>query len=198
MIVGLTGQSGSGKSTVSRIFSDNGFYVIDADKVSREVTSQGSPALTEIAAAFEGTVDSEGRLIRRKLGDMVFSDENKLKRLEGIVFPYILKRIAELAEGAEGDVLIDAPTLFKAGADKMCDVVVSVTADEDIRLARVTKRDGITEKQARERFASQYGTDFFVRHSDHIIENNGTVLELEAAVLDIIRRIRTSPRSEQI
>lgn len=194
MITGLTGQSGSGKSTVSSIFAAGGYYVIDADSISREVTSKGSPALSEIEEAFgSGVIDDEGCLKRRALGDIVFGDRERLDTLEGILYPHIVARIKELAyehSAAGEDVLIDAPTLFQAGADSICDVIVSVTADEGLRLSRITARDGITEKQARERFASQYDEEFFLSHSDYVIRNDGTEEELRAHVLSVMNSIK--------
>ena len=178
MIIGLTGQSGSSKSTVSRIFADKGFFVIDADRVSREVTAPGMPALKDIEAAFgSGFIEDDGSLARRKLGSLVFSDRHRLDILEGILYSYILRRIDELAEGHE-NVLIDAPTLFDAGCEKKCDIIIGVVADESIRLERIKKRDNISEEDARKRFSSQHSADFFRERCDLIIENNGTQEEL--------------------
>lgn len=189
MRIGLTGQSGSGKSTVSRIFAEKGFYVIDADKVSREVVERGQPALDEIANVFgEGYLEADGSLARRKLGSLVFGSREKLNNLESIIYPHIIRKINEHARGHE-NVLVDAPTLFEAGCDKDCDIIIGVTADEDIRLARITERDGISAEEGRKRFSSQHDADFFRQRCDYIIENNGTAEELEKAVLAVTDRI---------
>ena len=179
MRIGLTGQSGSGKSTVSRIFAENGFYVIDADKVARDVVEKGQPALDEIAATFgREYLNEDGTLARRKLGSLVFADRAKLDTLQDILFPHILERIEMLAQGHEY-VLIDAPTLFEAGCDKSCDAVVGVTASDDIRLARIMERDGISSEEAEKRFSSQHTADYFRERCRYIITNDTTVDELE-------------------
>ena len=189
-IIGLTGQSGSGKSTVSKVFAAHGFDVCDADMVSREVTARGSAALDEIAAEFgSDMLTPDGSLDRRKLGAYVFSDRAALDRLEGILYPYILRRIGEYTEAARGSVLLDAPTLFEAGADRLCDMIISVVADEDIRLRRIMARDGIDETAARNRFSSQHDEAFFRERSDIVIENNGGEDELISRVTEIIENI---------
>lgn len=182
-IIGLTGQSGAGKSTVSRVFAERGFEVIDADRVAREVVVRGSPCLKEISEAFgREVILPEGSLDRKRLGDIVFSDRERLRQLNGITYPYIIFRITlkidSLREGGARFILLDAPTLFEAGADDMCSLIISVTADEDIRCERIMKRDGITLEQIKKRFSSQLSEQFFIAHSDHIIKNNGSTREL--------------------
>ena len=182
-ITGLTGQSGGGKSTVSSVFAEHGFEVIDADKVSREVVVRGSPCLKELSEAFgREMILPDGTLDRKRLGEIVFSDRERLRQLDGIMYPYIISRINlkidSLREWGARFILLDAPTLFEAGADGLCEVIVSVTAREEIRLGRITERDGITEEMAKKRFSSQLSEEFFKAHSDHVIENNGSREEL--------------------
>ena len=182
-IIGLTGQSGGGKSTVSGVFAERGFEVIDADKVSREVVARGSPCLKELSEAFgREMILPDGTLDRKRLGEIVFSDRERLRQLDGIMYPYIISRINlkidSLRERGARFILLDAPTLFEAGADGLCEVIVSVTAREEIRLGRITERDGITEEMAKKRFSSQLSEEFFKAHSDHVIENNGSREEL--------------------
>ncbi len=182
-IIGLTGQSGGGKSTVSGVFAGRGFEVIDADKVAREVVVRGSPCLKELSGAFgHEIILPDGLLDRKRLGAIVFSDRERLRQLDGIMYPYIISRITlkidSLRESGARFILLDAPTLFEAGADGLCEVIVSVTAREEIRLARITERDGITEEMAKKRFSSQLSEEFFTAHSDHVIENNGSREEL--------------------
>lgn len=183
VVVGLTGQSGAGKTTVCRIFEDNGFAVINADTVAREVMKRGSACLEKTAELFEGILTPEKELDRRKLAEIVFSDKEKLTRYEAVIYPYITERIKnyinEYEYNEEKFILLDAPTLFESGADGMCDVIVTVTADESLRLSRIIMRDGISEELARKRISSQQSDEFYTDRSDYVITNHGTISELE-------------------
>ncbi|MBR6384544.1 MAG: dephospho-CoA kinase [Ruminococcus sp.] len=195
MIVGLTGQTGAGKSTVSRIFSENGFKVINADIIARKVVEKGTPCLAEISDYFGLSIlNADGTLNRKALAETVFTDRAKLETLDTIIYPYITGEILRLIRkySAEGEkfILLDAPTLFESRADDFCDIIISVLADADIRLKRITARDNISEEQARQRMNSQLSEDFFISHSDYIIKNNGlidVVAEISKEVSDKIR-----------
>ena len=194
-VIGLTGQSGAGKTTVSRVFSQNGFAVIDADIISREVTQKGQPCLTELSEAFgSDIINSDGTLNRKRLGSIVFSDREKLRQLNGIIYPYIIyriiSRIDELSEEGRELILLDAPTLFEANADDLCDLIISVTADESIRMSRIISRDNITPEAAKKRFESQYSEHFFVNHSDFVIINNKTPDVLAAKAEEVAGKIK--------
>ncbi len=194
-VIGLTGQSGAGKTTVSRVFSQNGFAVIDADIISREVTEKGQPCLTELSEAFgSDIINPDGTLNRKRLGSIVFSDREKLRQLNGIIYPYIIyriiSRIDELSEEGRELILLDAPTLFEANADDLCDLIISVTADESIRMSRIIARDGITPEAAKKRFESQYSEHFFVNHSDFVIINNKTPDVLAAKAEEVAGKIK--------
>lgn len=194
-MIGLTGQSGAGKTTVSRVFSQNGFAVIDADIISREVTQKGQPCLTELSEAFgSDIINSDGTLNRKRLGSIVFSDREKLRQLNGIIYPYIIyriiSRIDELSEEGRELILLDAPTLFEANADDLCDLIISVTADESIRMSRIISRDNITPEAAKKRFESQYSEHFFVNHSDFVIINNKTPDVLAAKAEEVAGKIK--------
>ena len=190
-IVGLTGQSGAGKTLVSSLFEEQGFYVINADEVSREVTQKGSPCLDEIAGYFgDGVLLPDGSMDRRAVGNIVFSDGKKLKELEGIIFPYIIRNITELADShPDRDILLDAPTLFNAGLEKICTCTVAVTAERSLRIKRITERDGISEESAVKRIESQRDERFFIENCDYIIDNSTTKEELEMKTKAVIDKI---------
>lgn len=172
-VIGLTGPTGSGKTTVSRLLSQNGCYVIDADIVARKVVEKGSDCLNEIAGFFgSDIIDENGNLLRRKLGDIVFNDKAKLKALDNIIYPYIIKEITREIEGCASKIaVIDAPTLFESGCNKICDKVLVVTAEKELRLNRIVLRDNITYKQAEARANSQYSDEFFAKNADFIFDN---------------------------
>ncbi|MBR2284353.1 MAG: dephospho-CoA kinase [Ruminococcus sp.] len=195
MVVGLTGQTGAGKSTVSGIFEANGFAVINADLVARKVVEKGNPCLGEIADFYgSGILCADGTLDRKALADIVFTDKAKLEMLNTIIYPYItgeiLRQIRQLSENGRKLILLDAPTLFESRADDFCEIIISVLADPELREERIIRRDGITSEQALNRMSSQLDEKFFRTHSDYIIRNNGSleaVTEISKEVSDKIR-----------
>ena len=139
LVIGLTGSSGSGKSTVSQMLQEQEFDVINCDSVARDVVRPGSPCLNAIFEAFGETVRGmDGTLNRRLLADIVFHDKKKLEKLNSIMYPQITADIKDLlrqyqANGSEFAVL-DAPTLFESGADSLCDCTVSVISNDPLRI----------------------------------------------------------------
>ena len=195
MVVGLTGQTGAGKSTVSKVFAENGYAVIDADLVARKVVEKGSKCLGEIEEIFgSGVISPEGTLDRKALANIVFTDKVKLETLNTIIYPYItgeiLRQIKANSRKGEKLILLDAPTLFESRADDFCEIIISVLADPDIREKRITARDGITTKQARDRMNSQLDEEFFVSRSDYIIHNNGTIDTVSEISREVSEKIR--------
>lgn len=180
LVIGLTGQTGAGKSTVSKIFAENGFAVINADLISRKVVEKGEKCLDELIDVFSPCIlNDDGTLNRKMLGSIVFSDKTKLEMLNSIIYPYItseiLEEIKNYSESGYKLILLDAPTLFESHADDFCEIIISVIADEEIREKRIIKRDGLTQKQAQDRMNSQHDADFFAANSDFVIENNDTI-----------------------
>lgn len=176
ILIGLTGQSGAGKTTVSKYFADMGFAVINCDLIARKITEAGSECNKDLAVVFPECFDENYTLNRQALGKIVFNDSQKLQQLNNIIFPYIIKRIKTETDilSAQGVkyIILDAPTLFEAGADKLCHCIVSCTADEIIRAKRIAARDKIPMNLIFDRFSSQKSEQFFRENSDYIIENN--------------------------
>ncbi len=195
VVVGLTGQSGAGKTTVCQVFDNCGFAVIDADKIARSVMEKGSMCLEEAVECFgEEILNDDGTLNRQKLADIVFSDKEKLEQLNAISYPYITSEILNMINryAAENKkyVLLDAPTLFESRADDFCDLIISVTASEKNRLDRIARRDGISEEQIRNRFSSQHTEEFFINHSDFIIKNNKSAEILKEKAKEVADKIK--------
>ena len=183
VVIGLTGQTGAGKTTVCKVFEEKGFGIINADLVSRKVVEKGSACLGELAAAFgNGILLPDGTLHRKKLGSIVFTHREKLTLLNSIIYPYITeeikKEIAALAAEGREYILLDAPTLFESATDSLCQVIVAVTAEESLRLERIMRRDGISREMAKARMASQHSEEFFGNNSDFVISNSGDVIYL--------------------
>lgn len=194
-VVGLTGQTGAGKSTVSRIFAENGFVVINADIVARQVMTKDSPCLAEVAENFgSGIIDISGNLDRKKLAGIVFTDKSKLEMLNSVTYPFITKeilhRINVFSEMGNDFILLDAPTLFESGADKFCNIIISVLADAEIRMQRIILRDNLTPEQAQNRMDSQLNEEYFISNSDYIINNNDTPESACKTAKEIADRIR--------
>lgn len=193
-VVGLTGQSGAGKTTVSRCFFENGFYVINCDLVSREVTQKGSDCNKKLAVIFPYCFDNELSLDRKKLGSCVFNDSNKLDLLNKTIFPFIIEninnKIADAVNHGERFILLDAPTLFEAKIENSCEYIVSVVADLSIRAERICKRDNISYDDVLNRFSSQHTQDFFIKNSDFIIENNSSIESVIFQTICVINKIK--------
>lgn len=188
MIIGLTGRSGAGKSTVCAAFRENGFFVIDADRVSKEV-SETDRAKALLRISFGEGIFENGVLNRKKLGDIVFSDKEKLKKLNEVLLPLIIEEIESLISSVSSTVLIDAPTLFESGLYKKCDLIISVSASDEVLISRIMKRDSLTEKDAVKRISSQLSDGFFRENSDIVIENNGSESELIKKAQALIDKI---------
>lgn len=195
MVVGLTGQTGAGKSTVSAAFAENGFAVINADAIARQVMDKGTKCLSEVQDVFgREFIKEDGTLDRKALAAVVFTDKKRLEMLNTITYPYITREILRQirAFSANGDklILLDAPTLFESRADDFCELIISVVSHADIREQRIIERDGLTSEEARRRMSSQLDEDYFIRHSDYIIRNNeslGRVNEISKEVSDKIK-----------
>ena len=200
-IAGLTGMSGAGKTTACEVFKENGFCVIDCDKVSRDVVEKGRPALSEIASEIGADVlDADGSLDRKKLGSIVFGSREKLDSLNKLIYPYItfdiIRKIRYSAENGERIFLLDAPTLFESGADVLCDTVVSVTADIDLCAQRIIIRDRLTPEQAEKRLSSQHSADFYRERSRFCAENTGTREEFLERLSGIAKEIKNLAESK--
>lgn len=189
-IIGLTGQSGAGKSTVRGVFEENGFAVIDCDEVARKIASK-SAFLNEVSERFgKDILNSDGTLDRVKTAAMIYNDKSKYTEYCGIIFPFITYDIMRQIERSGENVLLDAPTLFEAGIDGLCTEIISVTADFERCAERISNRDKITLEKAKERLSSQHGVDFFREHSDFVIENNGSEKELYDKAQAIIVKLK--------
>jgi len=191
LIIGLTGSSGSGKSEAAKILAKLGAAVIDADKTARRVTD-GKEALDELKSAFGGwIIDGSGAYNRAQASRRAFSDKAFLKRLTEITHRHIIKEIYRLTEellsqnyneGARRVVVIDAPLPVEKGFLDLADAVWVVRSAYARRLGRVVARDGLSAGEAEARFSSQMSDDDYARLADVVIDNDGSLDELERAV----------------
>ena len=194
-MIGVTGPTGAGKSTVCDILRNwTGVSVIDCDQVARQVTGKGTLCLLDIAVEFSPSVISaDGTLNRKKLGQLVFSDPEKLTRLNAIIFPYILERLREEIADAEKRgakaIFLDAPTLFESGADALCEKILAVTSAPEKRLTRIMQRASLSPQGAADRMASQPDADFYLARADYQIQNDDDTAALRLAVMELQNRL---------
>ncbi|MBO4382807.1 MAG: dephospho-CoA kinase [Clostridia bacterium] len=197
IIIGLTGQTGAGKTTVAEGLRHFGYQVIKADDIARLVTEKGSPVLEELAAVFGSDILTEdGKLDRALLAERAFAGPEETQLLNAVTHPEILRLINKKINGAFFDgyegVVLDASQLFESGLNEKCTLVVSVVAPEEVRLQRIMERDGISREKALQRMGAQLPEEFFRTHSDYVLENTGTEEDLKlqlrqlAAVLEQI------------
>jgi dephospho-CoA kinase len=186
-IIGLTGGIGAGKSEVARILSRRGIPVINADQLSREVVEPGSPGLKAIIKRFGNSVlRGDGSLDRKGLARRVFANQDERLTLEGILHPLIRERteahLLVLEEGNTPVCILESPLLFEASQDELCDAVITVVADFNLRAKRVKRREGLTIDQFQQRVDAQINDDTRRRLSDMIVENSGSLEDLRRAV----------------
>lgn len=193
-VLGLTGQSGAGKSSVAQLLAKHGFRIVDADKVARRVVEKDSPCLAALQEAFGGGIlQPDGSLDRKKLAKAAFSDDVGVAKLNEITHPYIMARIkeelAELTQSGCTKAVLDAPALFEAGADSLCGKIMAVISPRQMRLERIMARDGISYDEADRRISAQSQDDYYTGRSDFIIENNGSAQELSQTVEHVIKAL---------
>ena len=174
MIIGITGGSGCGKTTLLNLIRDQGGLVMDCDTIYHDLLKTDTAMLSAIEARFPGTVEN-GALNRKKLGGIVFSDEKALLSLNAITHSAVKKEVLRRLEQKPALAAIDAIGLFEGGLAELCDVTVAVTAPEEMRVQRLMKRDGISEEYARKRIAAQHSDQWFREHCDHVLENDGQI-----------------------
>ena len=177
-IIGLTGPTGSGKSTVAKYFNDLGVEIIDCDLVAREVTEIGSELLPLLAETFgDEILADDGSLIRKELAKRAFSNETETEKLNSIMLPFIANKIKEILDVFATEdvecVMLDAPTLFESGLDSICDSVLAVLCDRETRKKRIIQRDSLTEEQALTRLSAGKPDSFYKEKTQHIVVNDG-------------------------
>lgn len=200
MILGLTGGIATGKSTVTGMLRERGIPVIDADQIAREVVEPGKPAYEAIVRHFGRDILLEdGEINRKKLGEIVFSDEAERQKLNVIVHPEVRRVMREEAEAAEANgadiVFMDIPLLFESKLQYMVEKIVLVYAPADMQLARMMERDELEEEQAQKRLRAQFPIDQKKKDADFLIDNSTTREETERQVEKLLAELRAELKS---
>lgn len=188
--IGLTGGIASGKSAVASAFARLGVPIVDTDRLAREVVEPGQPALAAVVDAFgPGILAADGRLDRRRLRALVFADAERRRRLEAILHPAIRAAMAaEIAAVAAPYVVVAIPLLVESGQRSAFDRVLVVDCPAETQLARLVERDGESPASARAILAAQAGRDARLAAADDVLENTGSLADLEAAVRQLHAR----------
>lgn len=175
-IIGLTGLTGAGKSTVAQKLMAYGCYHIDADKVAREVINNNENVKNKLKERFgSDVINTDGTTNRPLLASRAFADEESTNALNKITHPAVIEEIKSIIKDMEEvgyrGIIIDAIALFESGLDSLCDFNVTVVAPKEIRLERIMKRDNITEEKALERINAQKDESFFTNKADFVLWN---------------------------
>ncbi len=193
-IIGVTGTSGSGKTTLSEILNEREDVVVfDADKIAKEMSSLGTDYLKAIRNTFgEEVFLKDGNLNRKALADKIYSEDASRQKLNNLTFKFvvdeILNRIKNINDSKIKFVIIDAPLLFESGIQKYCDFVISLIADENLKIERICKRDNIDRKTAKSRLNIQNEDKFYIEKSDFVIYNTKNC-DLRLKIEEIINKI---------
>lgn len=175
-IIGITGNSGSGKSTISKLISKNyEAKIIDADKIAKEMTKNNGEYLQAIRQAFGNDVIKNNELDRKKLADIVFLNKAEKEKLDGLTFEYVVEEIKKELEANQNldyqYIILDVPLLFESKLDKLCDYTIGVIAPQTEKIKRICKRDKLSKEKTLQRLNSQPNDEFFTKNCNTVINN---------------------------
>ena len=195
IVVGLTGQTGAGKSTVASFAKAMGCRIVDCDAVAREALSPGSDCLKRVAELFgDDIIDDMGGCRRTLLAERAFADKEKTELLNNVTHPWIIRRSQEYIEkyraASDGLIIFDAPLLYESGGDALCSKVIAVTAPLNVRLERIMNRDGISREYAMLRINAQKDDEFYTSRADYVIDGSESLDEVKERLINIFKEIK--------
>lgn len=202
MIIGITGNSGSGKTDLSKMIAkkikNKSVTILDADKIAKELAKPGNDYYKEIIKLFGSSVLlKDGTLNRGKIAKIIFENTNKRKLLDKITFKYVVEETKKRIEKSRSKfIIIDAPLLIESKINKLCDIVISVIASKDVKIDRICKRDGIDIKTAKLRLKSQKQDKFYIKNSNYVVVNNNINIKKQAE--DILEFINSKCYNNEI
>ncbi|KKB74898.1 MULTISPECIES: dephospho-CoA kinase [Bacillus] len=191
LVIGLTGGIASGKSTVAHMFQKRGITVVDADVIAKEAVEKGMPAYRKIAETFgDGVLLDNGGIDRKKLGELVFQNEDKRMQLNAIVHPEVRKTMIkerdEAIQAGERFVVLDIPLLYESGLEHLTDKVLVVWVPKELQLERLMKRNSLSEEEALNRIHAQLPLDEKRKKADAVIDNSGGLNDTENQLQELI------------
>lgn len=192
-IIGITGNSGSGKSTIAKIIKEecNGI-IIDADKIAKNMTNTSTEYLKEIAKVFGMNVINDNQLNRQKMADIIFNDKMQKEKLDKITFKYVVDEIkmqVDLVKEKYNYIILDVPLLFESKLNELCNYTVGVISDKKDKINRICARDNISKEKAIQRIDSQPDNKFYINNCDYII-NNSRIEEITAKVHEMLKKLQ--------
>jgi len=191
-VIGITGNSGAGKTTVCDIMKENyEVNIIDADKVAKEMSKKGTAYLKAIEEAFGPEIIKEdGNLNRKLLAKKIYENHDDRNKLNSITFVYVVDEIKNILKQNEGKInVVDAPLLFESNLEALCDKVITVVASQELKIKRICERDGLDIEVAKSRLKIQNNEEFYMNKSDFVIRNNGSRDDLENQIKNIMNEI---------
>ena len=176
MVIGVTGNSGSGKSEISKILSNKiNAKIIDADKVVKELYIPGQEYYNKILELFGNKVlEKNNKLNRNKIAEIIYNNESEREKLNNLTYKYVVDEIKKRVKKEKNiNIIIDAPLLFESKLDEICDITVAVLAEKSLKINRICTRDNIEQKIAISRLAIQKEDSYYQKKADYIVTNNG-------------------------
>lgn len=186
-IIGITGSSGAGKTTISNILKDKyDAEVINADEIAKKLSKKGTIYLSAIVEYFgSGILNDQGELKRKQLASIIYEDYEKRNQLNELTFIYVVDEINKCINNVKEQkqlIVIDAPLLFESKLDQICDIVIGVIANEEEKIQRICDRDHISKEMARKRLKIQKKNDFIKEFADYIIINDSDMNKLKKEI----------------
>lgn len=190
-IIGITGRSGAGKTTLCEVFKDKYLaYIIDSDKIAKDLSKKGNQYLNAIVECFGIEIlDKKGELKRKKLADIIYKDAKKRRELNNITFIYVVKEIKNIINNIKNKelIVIDAALLFESKLNEICDIVIGVIAEENEKIDRICKRDNVCKEIAQNRLNIQIKDEYLKENADYIVFNNMGITDLEKEIKKILK-----------
>lgn len=202
IIIGVTGNTGAGKSTVSTIIKNNtGASIIDADRISKELMVPGEKYYDQVIELFGNDIinnKKNGKINTSKLAKIIYNDDEKREKLNKITFKYVGKQTKKIImENKDKDVIVlDFPLLYEGGFDKICNCVIGVVADDDTKISRIRVRDKVNKEQAIERLNSQMNEDELKKNVDYIVDNSKETRYI-SLVKNVVRLVHKIKKDEE-
>ncbi len=198
MKIGVTGIFASGKGTVCAMFEELGARIIDTDIIARDIVEPGTEGLAFLVEEFgPEIIGNDGALDRRGFGNLVFKDPERVKRLNEITHPLILKKAAEIFQSTPKAIfMVNTPLLFESGFDRFMDKNIVVTAGTEQALERGSLRDNISKEEIQDRLNNQISLNEKVKRADYVIDNSGGLENTRRQVVEIWNTLKNSTRRE--
>lgn len=180
MVIGITGNSGTGKSEIAKLLAKKiNAEIINADLVAKKLSEPGNIYNEKIIELFGEEILENKKINRKKLAEIVYNNSQKRERLNNLTYIYVGNEIKHMVKLTKNqNVILDVPLLFESGLDKICDFTIAVLADEKTKVERICKRDGIDESIAKSRLSIQEKIEYYKTRADYILENNGNLNEI--------------------